>query len=83
MAKARTFFRPVEGGGGEAMLWVVEGKLARLTHDILTLRMERIPIDMQEHVVGFPPSWLCLLRKVSRTVLCYREVVAEAAAKSP
>ena len=27
----------------------------RLTHDIPTLRMDRIPIDMQEHGVGVPP----------------------------
>ena len=42
----RTFVRPVEGGHGEAILQVVEGKLACLIHDILTLRMERIPLDM-------------------------------------
>ena len=78
----RKFFQPIEKGGGEAMLPVVKGELARLTHDIMTLRMERIPIDMKEHVVGVPPSLLHLLRKVSRTVLCYREVVAEASAES-
>ena len=73
----------VEGGGVAAMLRVVEGKLSYLTHDIPNLRMQRIPIDMQEHVVGVPPLWLHLLRKVSRTFVCYRKAIAEAAAESP
>ena len=51
-----TYKRPANGDDGEAMLRVVEGKLSRLTHDVPTLRMERIPIAMQEHVVGVPPS---------------------------
>ena len=38
------------------MLQFVEGKLTRLTHDVLTLRMERIPMAMWKHVVGVSPS---------------------------
>ena len=49
----------------------------RITHDVPTLRIERIPIGMQEHVVGLSSSSLRLLWKVSNTVLYYREVVAE------
>ena len=40
----RTFVRPIDEAGDEAMLLVIEGKLMRLTHDVPTLRMERIPI---------------------------------------
>ena len=57
----RTYVQPIDGAEDEAMLRIVEGKLVRITHDVPTLRMERIPITMQEHVVGVPPSWLCLL----------------------
>ena len=62
------------------MLCVVEGNLARITHHVPTLRMERIPMAMQDHVVGVPPSWLHLLWNVSMVVLCYRKAVAEAVA---
>ena len=59
------------------MLHFIEGKLVSLTCDVLTLSIEKIPFSMQEHVVGVPSSWLRLLQKVSRVVLCYREDVAE------
>ena len=72
------YVKPFEGGGVDAMLRVMEGKLSHITHDIPTIRMERIHIDTKEHVLGVPPSWLLLIRKVSRTILCYQEVVAEA-----
>ena len=62
-------------GGDDVMLCVVEGKLARITQDVSTLRMERIPMAMQEHVVGVPSTWLHLLRRVNREVLCYRDDV--------
>ena len=42
----RTFVRPIDGASDEAMLRIVEGKMDRLTHDVPTLRMERIPIGM-------------------------------------
>ena len=42
----RTYVQPIEGGGVDAMLRTIEGKMARLTHDIPTLRMDRTPIDM-------------------------------------
>ena len=44
------------------------------------LRMEQIPIVMQEHVVGVPPTWLRFLRRVTRAVLCYKEIVEAAIA---
>ena len=46
--------RPVDDAGNEAMLHIVERKMVRLTHDVPTLRMERIMMAMQEHVVGVP-----------------------------
>ena len=70
----------MEIGSDNAMLHVVEGKLARLTHDVPTLRMERSPMAMHEHVVGVSLSWLRLLQKVSRAVLCYCEAVEAAVA---
>ena len=42
----RTYRWPGDGDDDGAMLQVVEGKLARITHDVPTLRMERIPISM-------------------------------------
>ena len=67
--------------GDDVMLPVVEGKLARITQDVPTLRMERIPIAMQEHVVGVPLSWLRLLRRVTRVLLGYKEAVEVAPAE--
>ena len=43
-------------GGDDAMLHVVEGKLDRITSNFPTLKMERIQMAMQDHVVGVPPS---------------------------
>ena len=65
----------MEVGGDESMLHVVEGKLSKFTHDVPTLRMQRIPMVMQQHVVGVPPSCLRLLRRVTRVVLRYQEAV--------
>ena len=59
----------------------MERKLARLTQDVPMLRMEQIPMIMQEHVVGVPPTWLRLLKRVTRVILCYREAVEAAAAE--
>ena len=41
-----TFDREVDIVGDEVMLHVVEGKLAMLTHDVPTLMMDRIPMEM-------------------------------------
>ena len=43
---SRTYVQPINGGGVDVMLRTTEGKMARLTHDTPTLRMDRIPIDM-------------------------------------
>ena len=71
---------PIDRAGAKDMLHIVEGKLARLTHVVPTLKIE----NSDGHLGAcrrVPPSWLCLLRRVTRDVLCYREVVEAAAAK--
>ena len=57
----RMFVRPVVGGD-PGLVRVLEGKLARLTQRVPTIRIEHIPAAMQEFVVGVPPVWLRLFR---------------------
>ena len=45
------------------------------------IRIEHIPTAMQEFVVGVPPIWLCLFRRVAREVLVYRDAVEAAEAE--
>ena len=47
--------------------------MARLTQRGPTIRIEQIPVVMQEFVVRIPPIWICLMRRVSRAVLVYIE----------
>ena len=54
---------------------VHEGKLARLTQQVPTLHIKHILAIMQELVVGIPPIWICLMRRVMREVLVYIDVV--------
>ena len=68
------FFHPLLGKD-PGLIRVLEGKLARLTQRVPTLRIEHIPVVMQEFVVGVPPIWLCLLRRVARAVLVYIDAV--------
>ena len=63
------------------MVRVLEGKLARLTQRVPTIRIEHIPAAMQEFVVGVPPVWLLLFRRVAREVLVYRDAVEAAEAE--
>ena len=57
------------------MIRVLEGKLAKLTQRVPTLRIEHIPAIMQELVVGVLPVWIHLLRWVPRAVLVYIDVI--------
>ena len=41
----KTFMRPVQGGN-DSLLCVIKGKLDRLTQDVATLQMDRIPMIM-------------------------------------
>ena len=43
------------------------------------MQIEQIPIVMQEFVVGILTTWICLLRRVARVDLVYREVEEAAA----
>ena len=65
-------------GEDQGMIRVLEGKLARLTQRVPTLWIEHIPAVMQEFVVGVPPVWLHLLRRVARAILVYIDVVEAA-----
>ena len=68
------FVRPVIGED-PGLIRVLEGKLARLTQRVPTLRIEHIPTAMQEFVVGVPLVWLHLFRRVARAVLVYIEAM--------
>ena len=74
------FMRPVVGGD-PGLVRVLEGKLARLTQGVPMIRIEHIPTAMQEFVVGVPPVWLRLFRRVARAVLVYRDAVDAAEAE--
>ena len=63
------------------MIRVLEGKLARLTQRVPTLRIEQIPAIMQELVVGIPTTYICLMRRVTRVVLIYIDATEAAAAE--
>ena len=47
------YVRPVVGED-HGLIRVLEGKLARLTQRVPTLRIQHIPVVMQELVVGIP-----------------------------
>ena len=62
-------------GEDQGLIRVLEGKLARLTQRLRTLRIEHIPAVMQEFMVVVPPVWIHLLRWVAREVIVYIDVV--------
>ena len=76
----RMFVHPIIGED-PGLIKVLEGKLARLTQRVPTLRIEHIPVAMQESVVGVPPAWLRLFRWVARAVCVYRDAVEAAEAE--
>ena len=63
------------------MIRVLEGKLAKLTQRVPTMRIEHILAIMQEYVVGIPPVWIRLLRRVAKSVLVYIDAVEAAEAE--
>ena len=65
-------------GEDQGLISVLEGKLAKFTQRVPTLRIEHIPSIMQDFVVGFPHVWICLLRWVARAILVYIDVVQAA-----
>ena len=74
------FVRPIVGED-QGLIRVLEGKLARLTQRVPIIQIEHIPATMQEYVVGVPPIWLHLFRRVARAVLIYRDAVEVAEAE--
>ena len=76
----RTFVRLV-AGGDPGLIRVLEMKICRLTERVPTIRIEHLPVAMQESVVGVPPIWLRLFRRVARAVCVYRDAVEATEAK--
>ena len=76
----RTFVCPV-AGGDPGLIRVLEMKLGRLTERVPMIQIEHLPVAMQEFVVGVPPVWLRLFRRVARAVLVYRDAVEAAEAE--
>ena len=74
------YVRPILGED-QGLIRVLEGKLARLTQRVPTLRIEHILAIMQEFVVGVPPVWIRLLRWVARAVLVNIDAVEVAEAE--
>ena len=68
----RTFVRPTQGGD-QSILQFLKGKMGKIKQGVLTMLIERIPIIMQEFVVGILMTWIRLLRRVNRDVIHYRE----------
>ena len=75
----RMYVHPVLGED-QGLIRVIEGKLARITKRIPTLRIDHIHAIMQELVVGIPPIWIHLMRHVAREILVYIDVVEAAEA---
>ena len=74
------YVRPMVGEG-HGLIRVLEGKMDSLTQRVPTLRIEQILAIMQELVVGIPPIWIRLMRRVARAVLVYIDVAEVAAAE--
>ena len=68
-------------GDNQGLIKVLERKLARLIQRVPTLHIEKIPAIMQELVVGIPPTWIRLMRRVAREMLVYIEDAEVAAAE--
>ena len=68
-------------GEDQSLIRVLEGKLARITQRVPTLRIEHNPAIMQEFLVGVPPIWIHLLRRVARAVLVYIDAIESTEAK--
>jgi hypothetical protein len=51
----------------------VEQNLEGLMHDVTDMPLEEIPRRDQRHTVGVSTSMGRLLRRVARTLACYRE----------
>ena len=76
----RTFVCPV-AGGDPGLIRVLETNLGRMTKRVPTIQIEHLPVAMQESVVGVPPAWLRLFRRVARVVCVYRDAVEAAEAE--
>ena len=55
--------------------------MARITQRLPTLRINHIPVVMQELVVGIQPVWIFLMRRVARALLVYIDAIQATDAK--
>jgi hypothetical protein len=53
--------------------FTVEQNLEGLMHDIPDMSLDEVPQNDQRHTVGVPASMGRLLRRVVRTLVCYRD----------
>ena len=53
--------------------FTVEQNLEGLMHGIPDMSLDEVPQNVQRHTVGVPASMGHLLRRVVRTLVCYRE----------
>ena len=53
--------------------FTVEQNLEGLMHDIPDMSLDEVPQNDQRHTVGVPASMGCFLRRVVRTLVCYRD----------
>jgi hypothetical protein len=53
--------------------FTVEQNLEGLMHDIPDMSLDEVPQNDQRHTVGVPTSMGRLLRRVVRTLVCYRD----------
>ena len=74
------YVRPVVGED-QGLIRVLEGNMAKLTQRVPTLRIEHILAAMQVLVVGIPPVWIRLMRRVARALLVYIDAAEAAAAE--
>ena len=79
-AHPRMYVHPVLGED-QGLIRVLEGNLSRITQRVPTLHIDHIPTVMQELVVGIPPIWIRLMRRVARAVLVYIDAVEAAEAE--
>ena len=68
-------------GEDHGLIRFLEGKMTRLTQILPTLRIDHILAIIQELVVGIPPIWIRLMRRVAGAVIVYIDVVEAAEAE--
>lgn len=63
---------------GDLLLCGIDRNLTQLIIDVWMTNMEDLLVRMQCHIIGVPRTWVHLLKRVARIVLCYRDVHEDA-----